>query len=74
MRGPVSMRLREFDKSLHALQRQTPFRPFTVVLVNGERVRVDRADALVCRNGNVVFVAAGGQPTLFDHSSVSEPR
>ena len=61
-----------FQRSLRAVQRRTPFRPFTVELVSGNRFQVDHPEALVLRDGVAVFVAAGGVPTLFDHESVSQ--
>jgi hypothetical protein len=61
-----------FERSLRAFQRRTPFRRFTVALVNGDRFQVDHPEALVIRDGVAVFVAAGGVPTLFDHESVSQ--
>jgi hypothetical protein len=61
----------EFERSLRAFQRRTPFQSFTVGLVNGDSIQVDRPDALVLRAGVAVFIAAGGVPTLFDHASVS---
>jgi hypothetical protein len=61
-----------FDKSLRALHKRSPWRPFTVALVNGDRFQVDHPEALVVRGGVAVFVAADGQPTLFDHESVSQ--
>jgi hypothetical protein len=62
----------QFERSLRAFQRRTPFRAFTVALVNGDRFQVDHPEALIVRDGVAVFVAAGGVPTLFDHSSVSQ--
>ena len=62
----------QFERSLRAFQRQTPFRPFTVALVNGDRFQVDHPEALVLRDGIAVFIAAGGVPTLVDHTSVSQ--
>jgi hypothetical protein len=61
-----------FERTLRAYQRRTPFRPFTVVLVNGDRFQVDHPEALVLRDAVAVFIAAGGVPTLFDHESVSQ--
>ena len=66
------MELDQFERSLRAFQRRTPFRPYTVALVNGDRVQVDHPEALVMRGGVAAFVSAGGVPTLFDHSSVSQ--
>jgi hypothetical protein len=62
----------QFERSLRAFQRQTPFRPFAVALVNGDRFQVDHPEALVLRGGTAVFIAADGTPTLFDHTSVSQ--
>ena len=33
------MEASNFDRSLRTFQRQNPFRPFTVALVNGDRFR-----------------------------------
>jgi hypothetical protein len=62
----------QFERSLRAFQRQTPFRAFTVALVNGDCFQVDQPEALIFRGGTAVFIAAGGVPMLFDHSSVSQ--
>jgi hypothetical protein len=61
-----------FDRTLRAFQRRTPFKPFTVELVSGHRFQVDHPEALVFRGGIAVFVAANGTPTLFDHEGVSQ--
>jgi hypothetical protein len=63
---------KNFVRTLCAFQRRTPFRPFTVALVNGDRVEVDHPEALVVRDGVAVFIAAKGFPTIFDHESVSQ--
>jgi hypothetical protein len=65
------MDIKHFARSMRRFQRQTPFRPFTVALLNGDRVLVDCPDALVYRAGVAAFIAAGGVPTVFDHESVS---
>ncbi len=61
-----------FERSLRAFQRRTPFRSYTVALVNGDHFQVDHPEALVLRDGAAVYIAAGGVPTLFDHESVSQ--
>jgi hypothetical protein len=61
-----------FERSLRAFQRRSPFQPFTVALVNGDVFQVDHPEALVIRGGVAVFIDAGGVPTLFDHESVSQ--
>ncbi len=66
------MDVSHFERSLGAFQRRTPFRVFTVSLVNGDRFQVDHPEALILRAGVAVFVAADGTPTLFDHESVNE--
>ncbi len=66
------MEASNFDRSLRTVQRQSPFRPFTVALINGDRFQVDHPEALVVRAGVAVFIAADGQPWLFDHESVSQ--
>ena len=62
-----------FERILRAYQRRTPFRPFTVALVNGDRFQVDHPEALALRDGVAVLIAADGLPTLFDHKSMSQP-
>ncbi|MFN4258380.1 MAG: hypothetical protein ACK4RK_03730 [Gemmataceae bacterium] len=66
------MEARNFDKTLLAFRRRVPFRPFTVVLVNGDRFEVDHQEALVVRDGVAVFIGPGGVPVLFDHEDVAQ--
>ena len=61
-----------FDRTLNAFKRRSPFRPFTVALVNGDRFEVDYPDALVVRDGVAVYIRARGVPILFDHEGVSQ--
>jgi hypothetical protein len=61
-----------FDATLRAFKRRVPFRPFTVALVNGDRLEVDVPDALVVREGVALFVGPGGIPSVFDHEGVSQ--
>ncbi len=61
-----------FKRSLRALVRRSPFRPFTVELVSGGRIEVDHPEALVFRSGLAVYISAEGVPTLFDHDSVRQ--
>jgi hypothetical protein len=60
------------DGALRTLKHRTPFRPFVVAMVNGDRLEVDYPDALAYRDGVALYVAAGGVPVLFDHEGVSE--
>ena len=43
--------MQNFDRTLNAFRKRSPYRPFTVVLVNGDRFEVDYPDALVVREG-----------------------
>ena len=61
-----------FQRALRAFQRQSPFRPFTVALVNGDRFQVHHSEALVVPDGVAVFFAADGKIRLFDHEGVSQ--
>lgn len=61
-----------FDEVLLAFRKQTPFHPFTVSLINGERFEVDHPDALVVRDGVAIYVAPGGIPHIFDHQGVMQ--
>jgi hypothetical protein len=61
-----------FDRTLNAFKKRSPFRPFTVALVNGDRFEVDHPEALVVRDGVAIYVAPGGVPVIFDHEGVSQ--
>jgi len=61
-----------FAGALRAFKQRTPFRPFTVVTVSGQRHEVDHPDALAMRGGVALFVGPGGIPVIFDHESVDE--
>jgi hypothetical protein len=66
------MDIETFDATIRSFKNRTPFRPFTVSLINGERLEVDFPDALVVRDGVAVFVAPGGIPAIFDHEGVAQ--
>jgi hypothetical protein len=66
------MQTDNFDRTLTAFQRRLPFRPFTVALVNGDRVEVDHPNALVVRDGVAIYIAPGGFPIIFEHEGVSQ--
>jgi hypothetical protein len=66
------MEASHFDRTLSAFKGRTPFRPFTVALVNGDRFEVDHPEALVVRDGVAVFIGPGGVPVLFDHEGVGQ--
>ena len=58
-----------FDKVLDGLRQTQPFQVFTVEMCGGRRFEVDHPGALVVRDGVAVFLAPGGVPVWFDHSS-----
>lgn len=60
-----------FDNSLRMHKRIVPFRPFTLVMVSGDRMEVDHGDALAVRDGVALYFAPDGIPMLFDHEGVS---
>ena len=59
-----------FDDTIRAFKHRTPFRPFTVAMVSGERLEVDHPDALAVRDGIALFASPGGVPVIFDHEGV----
>ena len=61
-----------FDSTIRGFRHRTPFQPFTVSLVNGERLEVDHPDAVVVRDGVGLFVGAGGFLAVFDHEGVAQ--
>ena len=61
-----------FDETIRAFQKRTPYRPFTIVTMSGDRHEIDFGNAIVVREGMAVFVAPGGIPVIFDHESVDQ--
>jgi len=61
-----------FDATLQTFKRRMPYQPFTIALVNGDRLEVDRPEALVVREGVAVYIGPGGVPSLFDHEGVTQ--
>jgi hypothetical protein len=61
-----------FDATLRTLKNFKPFRPFTIAMVNGDRLEVDYPDALAYREGVALFVAPGRVSVWFDHEGVSQ--
>jgi hypothetical protein len=61
-----------FTNTLRAFRNRTPFQPFTVAMVNGDRFEVDHPEALALRDGLALFAAPGNVPVIFDHEGVSE--
>jgi hypothetical protein len=61
-----------FTGTMRAFRNRTPFRPFTVALVNGDRYEVDRPEVLALGDGMAVLVAPGNVPVFFDSEGVSQ--
>ena len=61
-----------FTKALRAFARRTPFRPFTVQLVSGDRIDIEHPEALVFRNRVAVFFGPDGEIAIFDHEGVAQ--
>jgi hypothetical protein len=61
-----------FDETIRAFRNRTPFKPFTVVTISGNRYEVDFPDALAVREGLAIFVGPGRVPVFFDDDGVSE--
>jgi len=61
-----------FDEVIQAFQNRKPFQPFTVAMVDGDRLEVDHPRAVAIRNGSAVFIAPGKIPVFFDHEGVSQ--
>ncbi len=61
-----------FTEKIRAFKHRTPFLPFTVVTVNGNRHEVDNPDALAVNDGLAMFAGPGGVPVIFDDDGVSE--
>ena len=59
-----------FDQTLRAFKVAKPFRPFTVVLVNGDRVNVDDPEAFIIRDGVSGFIGRDGLPNVFWYDGV----
>jgi hypothetical protein len=66
------MTAEHFQTAIRGFQRRTPFRPYVVELVSGDRINVDHPEALVVRGGVAVFVSAAGAPAVFDLEGVSQ--
>jgi hypothetical protein len=64
------MSVTEFDKSLLALIRKQPFQPFEVDLIDGQRLTIDRADAIGCNGGSAAFISADGSIHFFNNQKV----
>lgn len=66
------MESENFERSLRAFVKRRPFESFLVRFVDGSAITIDHPEALILRGGVAVYVSAAGEPTLFDHRSVSQ--
>src|SRR5262249_20495659 len=55
-----------FEQTLRALLPSKPFRPFEVELLHGERLTVDRPDAVHVGGGAAGFIAEDGEIYFFN--------
>jgi hypothetical protein len=61
-----------FDNTIRTFKHRTPFRRFTVAMVDRDRLAIDHPDALTVRDSVALFVGPGEVPVVFDHEGVSE--
>jgi hypothetical protein len=61
-----------FTHIIRACKNRTPFKPFTVALLNGDRYEVDRPEILALGDGMAVLVSPGNVPVFFDHEGVNQ--
>jgi hypothetical protein len=65
------MESENFDRSLRDFVRHRPFESFQIRFVDGESITIDHPEAVVFRGGVAGYISPRGEPTLFDHRSVS---
>jgi hypothetical protein len=65
------VRKETFLEALHRMARATPFRPFTVELVNRARLIARHPEAIVVEQDLAVFTETDGTTQLFDAASVA---
>lgn len=61
-----------FTATMRVFRNRIPFRPFTLAMVNGDRLEVGHPEALPRRDGLALFAAPGNVPMIFGHEGVSE--
>ena len=61
-----------FEDSVNGLLDQRPFRPFTLVMNNADRLEVDHPRALLVRAGSAAFIGPAGVARLFTHEAVNQ--
>ena len=60
-----------FTDTILAYKRRRPFHPFTVAMVDGDKLEVDFPDALAVRDGLAIYAGPGRIPHIFDNEGVS---
>ena len=60
-----------FAHAVDRFARREPFRPFTVELTGGDRVEIDRRDALAYRGGSATFLSPAGKIVFLDAGGVA---
>ena len=60
-----------FDQPIRAFEHHKPFRPFKVAMENGDRLEVDRPDALAFHDGCPSLWGTRGIQSFFDHEGVN---
>jgi hypothetical protein len=68
----AAMTAEHFQTTIRVCQRRTPFKPYTVELVSGDRISVDHPEAHIVRGGVGVYLSTSGAPSIFDHEGVSQ--
>lgn len=66
------MTAESLEQALQIMMHRVPFHPFTIALVNGDRLEVDHPGALMFRESLAIFFAPGRIPQLFDHEGVAQ--
>lgn len=60
-----------FEATINHYCGQKPFKPFTVVLVNGNQIEVDYPTAILVRSGKAVYMGPSSVISVFDHHGVA---
>ena len=63
---------RRFESTIRVFRDRRPFRPFTIAMVNRDRLEIDHPDALLVRDGVGLFAGPGGVPAVFDYEGVTQ--
>jgi hypothetical protein len=64
------MTIPEFEDTLRSLMRRRPYFPFEIELVDGERLWIDRPEAVCFDGGAGAFIAEDGSLHFFNSETV----